>query len=367
MKKALLTVTLLMLTLACCFAFAACAHEHTFVPEWSHDGENHWHACTGEACNETADTAAHVYDNACDATCNVCGATRTVAEHVYTNACDTTCNICEATRTVGDHAFVPKSDKTNHWEECNICGSKKGESEHAFTLNKDETKHWQVCSCGYTKDEAAHSYVSKTEKTEEETTYKKECSACQHSITTSVSKDRFSGAMALADEEGSYYTNFEIVFVDGTTKASEYKVTESSAYQYSVTAENLETIWTNENGKGVIYTKKTADSEWVRTEQESEYTNFASCILPKTLLMKQTEITYEKIKGNYSGSDFAYYTAYALVGSTSQIVALNFEDGKLVNASYIRVNSSTGSITFGTRTVTYGDAVIEIPTVDSAE
>ena len=47
----------------------------------------------------------HVYDNACDATCNVCEEARTPSAHVYTNACDKTCNVCGATRTVGAHTY----------------------------------------------------------------------------------------------------------------------------------------------------------------------------------------------------------------------------------------------------------------------
>lgn len=53
-------------------------------------------------------------------------------------------------------------------------------------------------------------------------------------------------------------------------KAFQFKVTKNAAYKYSTAsdAENLEIIWTNKNGKGVIYTKHDAESEWVRTEQE---------------------------------------------------------------------------------------------------
>lgn len=78
----------------------ALKHEHTFATEWSQDGENHWHVCTGKDCDEVKDKAAHVYYNACDTTCNICGATRTVGEHVYDHACDPTCNICGETRTI---------------------------------------------------------------------------------------------------------------------------------------------------------------------------------------------------------------------------------------------------------------------------
>ena len=42
----------------------------------------------------------HLYDNACDATCNVCAATRTPSAHAYSSASDTTCNSCGKKRTV---------------------------------------------------------------------------------------------------------------------------------------------------------------------------------------------------------------------------------------------------------------------------
>lgn len=76
-----------------------------------------------EACVE------HVYDNECDAKCNVLGCgfqrynTRTGPMdywHIYDNPCDTTCNDCEATReivhTYPDHACA---------ELCVWCGEKR--------------------------------------------------------------------------------------------------------------------------------------------------------------------------------------------------------------------------------------------------
>ena len=58
----------------------------------------------------------HLYDNACDTTCNVCGAKRTASAHVYDNACDAACNVCKATRTVADHVYDNDDDAI-----CNIC------------------------------------------------------------------------------------------------------------------------------------------------------------------------------------------------------------------------------------------------------
>ena len=60
-------------------------HTHSYETKWSHDAENHWHAC---ACGDKADLAAHTFvwktDKAATATetglrheeCSVCGAKR---------------------------------------------------------------------------------------------------------------------------------------------------------------------------------------------------------------------------------------------------------------------------------------------------
>ena len=103
----------------------------------------------------TPTTGSHVYDNACDADCNVCGALRTVAghtyevtvvaptchtagakthtcvfcgdtftdeipatgEHVYDNACDADCNVCGTVR-MAPHVYDNDDDAY-----CNVCGA----------------------------------------------------------------------------------------------------------------------------------------------------------------------------------------------------------------------------------------------------
>ena len=181
-------------------------HTHTYSTEWSTDETNHWHECT---CGDKKDVAAHIYDNACDTTCNVCGKTREIthsfgsewyknsekhwhecsvchtkkdeAPHVYDNDCDTTCNVCGAVREI-THSYGEawSSDETNHWHECSVCHTKKDEAPHVYdndcdtTCNvcgktreithsygeawsNDETNHWHECSvCHTRKDEAAH-------------------------------------------------------------------------------------------------------------------------------------------------------------------------------------------------------------------
>ena len=61
------------------------AHEHSYG-DWSKDGTNHWHECTDANCPNQSesikDTAAHIYDDDADTTCNVCGYVRTVTPEI---------------------------------------------------------------------------------------------------------------------------------------------------------------------------------------------------------------------------------------------------------------------------------------------
>ena len=86
------------------------------------------------ACTE------HVYDNACDADCNVCKETRTPADHVYDNACDADCNVCAATRTPAAHVY----DNECVDADCNVCGATREVAGHKYTDECDA--ECNVCS-----------------------------------------------------------------------------------------------------------------------------------------------------------------------------------------------------------------------------
>ena len=175
------------------------AHEHRYG-DWSKDGTNHWHECTDADCPNQSesikDTAAHVYDDDADTTCNVCGYVRTVtppahehrygdwskdgtnhwhectdaacpnqsesikdkAAHVYDDDADATCNVCGYVRTVTppahEHRYGDWSkDGTNHWHECtdaacpNQSESIKDKAAHVYDDDADTT-----CNvCGYVR------------------------------------------------------------------------------------------------------------------------------------------------------------------------------------------------------------------------
>ena len=220
------------------------AHEHSYG-DWSHDETNHWHECTDADCPDKSssvkDTAAHVYDDDADATCNICGYERTItppahehsygdwskdsanhwhectdaacpdradsvkdtAAHVYDDDADADCNVCGYERTITppahEHSYGDWSkDSTNHWYECtdpacpdksgsikdtaahiydddadatcNVCGYERTITppahEHSYgEWSKDSTNHWHECTdaacpdrAGSIKDTAAHVY-----------------------------------------------------------------------------------------------------------------------------------------------------------------------------------------------------------------
>lgn len=111
MKKILVALMAICMVITLCVTLTSCAHKCEFSTDWSKDATHHWHACIGEECVEVADKAEHVWDNACDTSCNTCGQTRTT-EHNWnageittkpTQAKDGvktfTCTICSETKT----------------------------------------------------------------------------------------------------------------------------------------------------------------------------------------------------------------------------------------------------------------------------
>ena len=80
------------------------AHEHSYG-DWSKDGTNHWHECTDAACPNQSesikDTAAHIYDDDADTTCNVCGYVRTVTPEIVPVS-QITLNKAETSISVGN-------------------------------------------------------------------------------------------------------------------------------------------------------------------------------------------------------------------------------------------------------------------------
>ena len=137
MKKFTLLLLSLVFALST-IALAACKHEHEFSTSLTAGDTSHYYVCE---CGEKKDEASHVFDNACDTTCNTCGKTRSTS-HSYAT-----------TLTAGD---------TTHYYACE-CGAKNNEVEHVFAQVKNDTTfvsetattatYKKSCTCGKLSNE----------------------------------------------------------------------------------------------------------------------------------------------------------------------------------------------------------------------
>lgn len=195
-------------------------------------------------------------------------------------------------------------------------------------------------------------------------------------VETTITAERYANAMEFKNDQGEYYDNIDILLEvikgEDKTKTFQVKATKKAAYAYSTAddAKDLETIWTNENGKGVIYTKETAESKWVRTEQEEEFKDFTSIIAKYAAF--SSVANYKKslpfdTKLEYNEEDQMYHGSYNQSSSITIDVSLKFENGKLVKVGYLATNSNTSNTSVTERTITYGKASISIPKVETAK
>ena len=68
-------------------------------------------------------------------------------EHVYDNACDVTCNVCEETREIEHDYSLYETNVAKHVKKCSVCGAldEATREEHVYDVyNGDYT-----CDCGY--------------------------------------------------------------------------------------------------------------------------------------------------------------------------------------------------------------------------
>ena len=131
--------------------------EHTYVSTVTVAatcGSDGLHTYICSSCGDTYTavipaTGRHMYDNACDADCNVCAAARVPADHVYSSVCDTNCNVCGLVREVADHAYDNDCDRT-----CNLCGLIRVVNEHVY----DHACDINCNVCGVIRQVAGHVY-----------------------------------------------------------------------------------------------------------------------------------------------------------------------------------------------------------------
>ncbi len=92
----------------------------------------------------------HIYDNACDADCNICQENRIPDEHKYAYACTECCSVCKEKRTAEPHTYSNPCDG-----DCNVCAAKRwyGEPDHFYDSECDTE-----CNSCAKKRRVPHSY-----------------------------------------------------------------------------------------------------------------------------------------------------------------------------------------------------------------
>lgn len=140
-------------------------HVHVQSTTYSSDANSHWFACSGCGSYKFPETvASHVFDNACDTTCDTCGYTR-ITTHVYntvkTSATEhwKVCDVCKLEQ-VGSRALHSGGTATcTEKAICNGCQKAYGSAlGHDFasstTYVSSETQHWKKCNRCDVSDEA---------------------------------------------------------------------------------------------------------------------------------------------------------------------------------------------------------------------
>ena len=148
------------------FSLAGCGeppHEHNWAESYSHDAEQHWHACTG--CDEKFGFTAHYFFDEHDAICDTCGYERSIGDHVAET--DWAQNGTHHWHNCQHDGCTIKFDEANHIYDddhdttCGTCGYVRSVGDHgaASAWTSDATGHWHACThgdCDYKYDFAAH-------------------------------------------------------------------------------------------------------------------------------------------------------------------------------------------------------------------
>ena len=174
MKKKFLVLLSVAAFIAASMTFAVgCGgkpeHTHTWATEWTSDGTNHWHACTGEGCDAKSDEAACSGGTATcvdKATCDVCknaygeldAANHTKTAFTYEsngNGTHTKKHECCGTVAVAAEECTGGTATCVEKATCEHCGGKHGEvdltnhTKTTFTYESDgdgtHTKKHECC------------------------------------------------------------------------------------------------------------------------------------------------------------------------------------------------------------------------------
>ena len=131
-------------------------------------------ACGDKECK-------HIYDNACDITCNECGEERTVTHDFADADCDTpkTCTVCGKTEgsALGHEWTTPDVDLCEVQSTCSRCGATDGENKE-HTPENDDNDCSTALNCGVCGKEILAAGEHSPEKDDGNCTTEQKCTVC---------------------------------------------------------------------------------------------------------------------------------------------------------------------------------------------
>ena len=123
----------------------------------------------------------HVYDNACDVTCNKCGEERTVTHDFADADClgPKTCTVCGKTEgsALGHEWTTPDVDLCEVRSTCSICGATDGENKE-HTPENDDNDCSTALNCGVCGKEILAAGEHSPEKDDGNCTTEQKCTVC---------------------------------------------------------------------------------------------------------------------------------------------------------------------------------------------
>lgn len=190
MKKKLPVIICLMFTV---FLTSCNKNKHKASSEWTHDDNQHWHACETKGHDDKFDVANHTWDGGL-----VTDEPTEEKEGVMTY----TCVVCEATKTT-------PIERLPH--------------THTFDLDNwenDSAHHWHKATCGHDvkMDEAEHTFGNWSEKTpagiDQAKEYSRKCSVCDYEDALEFEDTKTNGAYCVAIKQVIKMSDYKLLSVD---------------------------------------------------------------------------------------------------------------------------------------------------------
>lgn len=263
------------------------------------------------------------------------------SEHIYDNVCDASCNLCDYKRSPHAYKTEWEKDASQHWHECSVCGDKKDISLHDFewvidkanNCGEDGIKHEKctICNtirnentailatgnheydnacdascnvCGFVRNVLDHSYTLNGNHT---------CSICKYSKTPDkpVVESKTNNSVTLVKTDGFEYSKDGITWQDSNVFTN---LSANTTYTFYQRVKETDIAFESEISEGLSVTFKATQSA-PSAPIISSFTDTTVTLMPnanyeysKDGITWQTSNVFTAL---LSGTKYTFYQRYA--------------------------------------------------------